>query len=283
MVRTLTTRAAREITQTPAWGQELPLDSYVQVYPRVSTPEQKKNVSAEMQQDKSFAIFCGWTDKHIIMDTADLGLSGQLPMEERPAFVNMLVRIADGTIKAVIAAQVDRLFRDRWGKEYSKFMEICYLYGVNVITPNPTRTAIEFVYDFSISWHVDKFRRKCEEAWSYIENHIGRMQAAKEELAETGYWAGNGGIAVGYVADMRERVNGKKNPNYRKLISYVPHVEKVAWLYAENRLLANNTNDLFREIEALAFLFPPFDQSLLDEGIVTRCQLKKVYDEEQIT
>src|SRR2546423_9688765 len=98
MVRTLTTRAAREITQTPAWGQELPLDSYVQVYPRDSTPEQKKNVSAEMQQDKSFALLCRWTDKHIIMDTADLGFSGQSVMEDSPAFVNTLQRNGHGTI-----------------------------------------------------------------------------------------------------------------------------------------------------------------------------------------
>lgn len=35
----------------------LPLDKPCQVYPRVSTPEQMENVSAEMQKDKSFARF----------------------------------------------------------------------------------------------------------------------------------------------------------------------------------------------------------------------------------
>src|SRR6266567_7944995 len=116
---------ARKILPTPpepdrnyhSWKQELLTDLSCQVYPRVSTPEQKKNVSAEMQQDKGFAILCGWVDdgERIIMDTDDLGLSGQLKMEERPAFVKMLRRIEDGMVKVVIAAQVDRLFRDRWG------------------------------------------------------------------------------------------------------------------------------------------------------------------------
>jgi len=173
--------------EAPMWKQELPVDHYVQIYPRVSSPEQKKNVSAEMQQDKGFALLCGWIDERIIMDTDDLGLSGQLRMEDRPAFVKMLRNIANGTIKVVIAAQVDRLFRDRWGQEYSKFMEICFTYGVKVVTPNPYRTGIDFVYDFSIPWHIDKFRRKCEEAWNYIENHIGRMLAAREELALAGF------------------------------------------------------------------------------------------------
>src|SRR5947207_3346265 len=48
---------------------KLPTDQPCQIYPRVSTPEQKKNVSAEMQQDKSFAIQCGWTEDLIIIDT----------------------------------------------------------------------------------------------------------------------------------------------------------------------------------------------------------------------
>src|SRR5258708_9048221 len=112
----------KTITVVPS-NLELLIQYACQVYPRVSSPEQKKNVSAEMQQDKSFAILCGWIDDglHIIMDTDDLGLSGQLRMEERPAFVKLLRRIEDGTVKTVIAAQVDRLFRDRWGAEYSKF------------------------------------------------------------------------------------------------------------------------------------------------------------------
>src|SRR5260221_7421463 len=104
--------ASQEFQQTvaPVWKIEVPTHRPCQVYPRVSTPEQKKNKSAEMQQDKNFAILCGWVDdgKNIIMDTDDLGLSGQLKMEERPAFVKMLRRIAEGTIKTVIAAQVDR-------------------------------------------------------------------------------------------------------------------------------------------------------------------------------
>ena len=224
-----------------------------------------------MQQDKSFAVSCGWVDDGtcIIMDTRDLGLSGQLKMEERPAFVDMLRRIANGTIKVIIAAQVDRLFRDRWGAEYSKFMEICYTYGVKVVTPNPWRTGIDFVYDFSIPWHIDKFRRKCEEAWSYLENHVyGRMLAAQEELWSTGFWSG-GNLPIGYIVDRRDRVDGGKNPTYRKYIPYTPHAEIVRWLFERYRETGGQLATMLREIVRLPFLFPAFDSDI-DEEIVNK-------------
>src|SRR2546427_6353761 len=88
--RVLPPEARPQKTETVSLKQELPIDSRVQIYPRVSSTEQKKNVSAEMQQDKGFALLCGWKDELIIMDTDDLGLSGQLRMEDRPAFVKML-------------------------------------------------------------------------------------------------------------------------------------------------------------------------------------------------
>jgi predicted site-specific integrase-resolvase len=93
------------------WNVEIPLSAPCQIYPRVSTPEQKNNVSAEMQKDKSFALSCGWTEDLIILDDRDLGVSGQLRMEERLAFNDMLRRIANGSIKAVVVVNVDRLFR----------------------------------------------------------------------------------------------------------------------------------------------------------------------------
>jgi hypothetical protein len=54
---------------------ELDISHHMMLYPRVSTREQMKNVSAEMQQDKTFALLHGWTEDLIIMDTSDLGLS----------------------------------------------------------------------------------------------------------------------------------------------------------------------------------------------------------------
>lgn len=233
-------------------------------------------MSAEMQQDKRFALRCGWTDDLIIMDTRDLGLSGRLRMEDRPAFSDMIMRIAEGKIKAIIAANVSRLFRDRWGKEYSRFMEICYTYGVKVIIANKTRTGIEYIYDFSNSDDVNQFRRKCEEAWSYIENQIYMMQAFKNEVGYSGRWAG-WYLPTGYTVDLREKINGNENPNYKKYVPYAPWAEKVARLQARFREIGGSVYALFRELERTEFLFPPFEDSVPKE-LRKKTALTEVYE-----
>src|SRR5260370_30222778 len=89
----------QEPEENNSQNQVLDTQHHVAIYPRVSTPEQLKNISAEMQQDKTFALKHGWSLEMIIMDTSDLGLSGQLRMEDRPAFVKMLLLIEDGMVK----------------------------------------------------------------------------------------------------------------------------------------------------------------------------------------
>ncbi len=239
----------------PTWKIELPINRPCQIYPRVSTPEQKKNVSAEMQQDKSFTVSCGWVDdgNQIILDSRDLGLSGQLRMEDRPAFRDLLRRIENNGISAVVACNVDRLFRNKWGDESGKFMEICHRYNVLVVTP-------DFVYDFRISWHIERFRRRCEEAWNYLEYHIyGRMLKAQEIRGFAGYWTGRS-IPLGYIVDRRETIDGVKNPLYLKYVPYEPHAAVIRWVFHRCKQLNCCIEALLREIEAKGYLFPDFDE-----------------------
>src|SRR5947209_17035782 len=242
---------------------KLSTDQLCQIYPRVSTPEQKKNVSAEMQQDKSFAVKCGWQEDMIIVDTRDLGVSGQLRMEDREAFRDMLRRMQgrDGFahIGAVIARDVARLFRNKWGDEPGKFMEICFTYTILVVTA-------DFVYDFRINWHIDKFKRKCEEAWSHIENHVyGVMLPARDERGYAGYWTG-GNLPIGFILDRREKIKGEENPNFNKFIVYEKHARVVKWLFRRYKQLNGNVLALLREIEHLEKpLFPDFDEDVPEE------------------
>jgi DNA invertase Pin-like site-specific DNA recombinase len=233
----------------------LPLDYPCQLYPRVSTPEQKENVSAEMQKDKSFACSCGWKEEDIILDERDLGVSGQTRMEDREAFNDMLHRIANNIIKAVVVANVDRLFRNKWGDESGKFMEICYTYGVIVITP-------DFIYDFRIGWHIDRFKRRCEEAWNYLEYHVyGRLLPARDARALAGYWIG-GNMPIGFILDITEKINRRPNPNFYRYIPYEPHKKIVNWIFRRFKELHDNLTSLMVEIEAMPYLFPPFDESV---------------------
>lgn len=236
-------------------GMHLPTSAPCQIYPRVSTPEQKKNVSAEMQKDKSFALSCGWPEDLIILDDRDLGVSGQILMEDREAFNDMLRRIANGKIKAVVVVNVDRLFRDKWGAESGKFMEICFRYGVLIVTP-------DFIYDFRISWHIDRFKRRCEEAWNYLEYHVyGRLLPAQDRRGYAGYWIGNN-LPIGYILDMREKIGGKYNPNFYRYIIYEPHAKVIRWIFRKFKELGGNIGQTFLEIKKKAVLFEDFDESV---------------------
>lgn len=227
-----------------------------------------------MQQDKSFAIQCGWTEDMIIIDKRDLGVSGQLRMEDRLAFRDMLRRmgetVGEKRIRAIIVRDVSRLFRNKWGDEPGKFMEICYRYNVLVVTA-------DFIYDFSINWHIDKFKRKCEEAWSHIENHVyGVMLPARDERGYAGFWTG-GNLPVGYIIDRREKIKGEKNPNYNKFIVYEKHAKVVMWLFRRYKHLDGNVRALLREIERLEKpLFPDFDEDVPEEVVSNLSTYKKV-------
>lgn len=208
-----------------------------------------------MQKDKSFAISCGWPENMIILDDRDLGVSGQELMENRVTFKEMLRRIAAGGIKAVVVVNVDRLFRDKWGAESGKFMEICHTYGVIIVTP-------DFVYDFRISWHIDRFKRRCEEAWNYLEYHIyGRVLPAKDRRGYGGYWTGHA-VPMGYLVDIQEKIGSSFNPRYHRYVVYEPHAAVIRWIFRRFKELHGNVNLLLTKIRKKGCLFPDFDETV---------------------
>ena len=182
---------AKNTLVTGSWGHipAFPLAFDCVIYPRISTPGQRGNVSSELQLAEdgelwNMALRCGWQQHQVRHPKDDMELSGTLRMEDRPAFKLMLQWIINGEVRAVLAVNVDRLFRDKWGTEYSKFMEICEKYHVIVITP-------DMVYDFSVGFCVKLFRDRCIQAWEYLEYQVyKRMIGAKDFLGETGRWAG---------------------------------------------------------------------------------------------
>jgi hypothetical protein len=280
-IQMLASERQQQRTMITPREEPLLLDAFVQPYPRVSTQEQMKNMSAEMQQDRKFCLLCGWQNDLIIMDTRDLGISGRLRMEERPAFSDMIARVADPDpcrrVRTIVAANVSRLFRDRWGKEYARFMEICYTYGVKVVIANKTRTGIEHIYDFSKSSDVELFRRKCEEAWSYVENQIGMMHALKDEVGYSGRWVGHA-LPTGFMVDLREKINGEDNPNYKKYTPYKPWAVHVTRLQERFREAGGNVNELYRQLVREGFLFPPLDDTFPKE-LRNKIAITPVYED----
>src|SRR5690242_10502394 len=106
MARTF--QAEEKKTQTGmVWGTmpTLPLAVDCVIYPRISTPGQRGNVSSELQLKEdgelwNLALRCGWKQHQVRHPKDDMELSGTIRMEDRPAFKMMLQWIVRGEVKA---------------------------------------------------------------------------------------------------------------------------------------------------------------------------------------
>jgi len=150
-----------------------------------------------------------------------LAVSGRLRMEERDGFKLMLQAIISGEAGAVLCIEVDRLFRDKYGQEAGKFMEICEKYGVIVITPRQ-------IYDFRNSGDVSDFKEDVARAWDYMQRQIyDKLLYAQEFLSETGRVGRGQNVSIGYILD-----RDPHSKTYRHLIPYSPHAKSSRSLYA---------------------------------------------------
>lgn len=253
----------------------LPLTHDVAMYPRVSTLKQTENVSAEMQLEDDgklmqVAVHCGWKPQQIRYYKDDMALSGRLKMEERPSFRQMLSDIRSGAVKAVMAVEVDRLFRDKFGGEYGKFMEICEQYSVLVICP-------DMIYDFKDTYSITRFRDRCIAAWEYMEYQIyGKMLGARDFLGKSCRYA-SGCIPVGYIVDQRKKLSdGSLNPLHRKYIVYEPHARIVLAIFQRFRELNGRMWQLHRELRCQPYVFPDFEEWVFRDGFLAKTNMKKV-------
>src|SRR5256885_12019881 len=93
MARTFQQAEKKQQHTSMVWGAvpQLPLAYDCVIYPRISTPGQRGNVSSELQLKEdgelwNLALNCGWIEKQIRFPKDDMELSGRLRMEDRPAF-----------------------------------------------------------------------------------------------------------------------------------------------------------------------------------------------------
>jgi hypothetical protein len=257
----------------------LPVNKDILLYPRVSRPGQLKNVSAELQAKEDgelmqMAINMGWLPESewypgcgrgkIRQFPQDMATSARLRMEDRKGFKLMLQAIISGEAGAVLAVDVDRLFRDKYGKESGKFIEICEYYKVIVITPT-------FIYDFHDPMHIKLFKDAVQRAWDYMQYQVfDRMIYHQNYLQETGRIGRGQHIGVGFILDRNE-----DSPTYRHLLPYPLHANVLISIYERNRELANNINALFRELRTKPFVFRDFPPDT-DPRHVTALVLTKV-------
>jgi DNA invertase Pin-like site-specific DNA recombinase len=208
---------------------DLPLDRPAVVYYRQSTLGQVGNISTDIQRVDLVAdmVRRGWQEDQVMLVDADAGVSGTLAIDERSGMRELFKNITTGQIGAVMTQEVDRLFRDVTQIQTNIFIDACYRNRVIVITPEMT-----YIFHHAMlgDFYKKAFRMKAEYAAEYLTFMKTRLGRARERLRSLGQWAG-GRIALGYMVDVRQKVDGLPNPTYRKFVPYPAYAAVVVRLF----------------------------------------------------
>jgi site-specific DNA recombinase len=84
--------------------------SYTAIYARVSTDEQAEHGNIQTQLDYA-RKYCDLKEYHEVTFYEDDGITGTLPLEERPAGAQLMADAKDGKLKRVLVYKLDRLGR----------------------------------------------------------------------------------------------------------------------------------------------------------------------------
>ena len=179
----------------------LPTDEVVAVYVRVSSDEQREHQTIKTQEE-AIERFLQLSGFHVYAWYRDDGVSGTIPMGQRPAGSRLLRDAALGCFTKVLVFKIDRLGRDDidplivW-RDLERL-------GVTVISITEGVSSL-FDYHMRIAMAAEERR-----------TFLARSAAGMERAARDGRYCG-GIVPIGY------RVEGKK-PNARLVSS-----DKIAW------------------------------------------------------
>ena len=233
--------------------------------------EKDKSQSREMQTEDLmvWAKQQGWKEKDLDPYFADLGLSGTLRPDQRPDMLRLFDNIDSGRYDhgSVICWQENRLFRDETQIYYNQFIDKCKAHDIVVVVVSPYLV----IYDFQDDFLTEMFRWKCKEAADFIKRHIkGWMLPARRRAAwQDGEWAGLGDPPPGFIVDF-----DPESPTYKKLVPYMPHIEKVGELYQLFMELSGDISLLYRKLRVSPVVFPEFE-AWVDPRTVNRFKMAK--------
>ncbi len=271
MVTTITkarTFQPKQQKQEDIWHTKFPVDVTWGVYARQSTVAQmlRSSESTEMQTEDLLAwlVAKGVPYAQWELFDEDLGVSGQLRIDQRTGLQQLVDRINKNVIKAVLVYQVSRLFRDQTGVQYNVFANICKEHNCVLVTSDG------MIFNFQNPMHVKMFRFLAEMAAEYIPQQIGLLHAARIRKARKGIFVGIGAVPIGFIVDY-----DKYSPTYRKFIPYEPHARVIRWIYRRYYELEGNFQALMRELHDIPVLFPSFGKDV-DNRCVTKCLVRKV-------
>lgn len=245
--------------------RNFPIDEPGVIYVRQSSIMQvRRNLhSYEMQTDDFVAHFRrrGAT-AHIEVITDDEGKSGTLNISDRKG-LSRTKRLIEGDellpngerVRGAAAVNVGRFTRDEWLIVPSELMRACYENDVWIST-------LRMDFNFQDEYCRRIFMLEADEAARHLKWMKEILGGARRVASDKGIYDGRW-VMPGYIVDYREYIlterGEEKNPTYKKYIVYEPHAKVVKWLYRRLLELGGNIQELCREIDAMPYLFPPFE------------------------
>ena len=242
----------------PTLRTDKPVAGYARRSQAYAKDEEKdKSQSREMQTEdlKEWTIMQGWNKKDFHPFFADFGLSGTLAPHERPDMLRLFDEIDAGKFDdgSVACWQENRLFRDETQIYYNQFIQKCKEHNIVVVVVSPYL----MIYDFRDDFLTEMFRWKCKESADFIKRHVkGWMLPARHRAAWVdGEWAGLGDPPPGFIVDFAE-----DSQTFKKLIAYMPHIEKVNEYFQLYMELSGDISLLYGRLRESPIIFPEFEE-----------------------
>jgi DNA invertase Pin-like site-specific DNA recombinase len=239
----------------PYKAQPLPLGRPAAVYYRQSSEGQIGNVMTTLQTIDMIEHLLdrGWVRENVHMIDADAAVSGTKKIRERKGMSQLYDLIRAGQIGLVAAQDVDRFFRDVTMSETNMFIEACRERNVQVMTP---RMVYDFAHPVMGSAHVKMFREEAQRAADYLEYQIrGRLVKARHSRSAGGMWSGRK-ILPGYMVDCRAKVDGQRNPDFRKYKRFDAYADVVLRYFNLFRENNGNLYETWHQIDREGPYFP---------------------------
>jgi DNA invertase Pin-like site-specific DNA recombinase len=178
------------MTQQDHTNDTAPQSGRAAIYTRVAPGARSRSTQPQTETLIELANEQGYPNERIIV-YEDVGVSARKPIAMRGAFSDLVNALIEpepeqGNIQTILAASVDRLFRDANAVDIALFIQTCTQQGVQLVTP-------EMVYDFQDAAHVAQFRFLCEQATQYQQEQLAsRLRLGKQQRKRvTGKTAGD--------------------------------------------------------------------------------------------
>jgi hypothetical protein len=189
-------------------------DGYVSF---LSQEEVERRVEA-IQQAKAGAVLV-WEDDEMTVDCRDLGLSGQLPAEKRPALANLTQELKAGEIGCLYLTEgMSRISRDRERVLSYQMLKLLKSHQCRVRTPDG-------IWNPAIDRDWEYLDEELQDAAQELKVMGRRLQRKRNNKAKEGRHVGCP-VVPGFIVEVEgERPDGRRILGKWK--AYPPHAEVV--------------------------------------------------------